>query len=195
MNALPPDNSNGYELIAEAFIRARSPSIGAATVREWSKELQPGSSILDLGCGHGVPISQSLINKGFTVHGIDASPSLIAAFRQRFPKARAECQAVEHSKFFGRKYDGVIAWGLMFLLAPAIQPIVISKAARALKPGGKFLFTSPRKALKWSDALTGRESVSLGAEVYEQILSAEGFTLAGEKLDEGDNHYYFASKP
>jgi 2-polyprenyl-3-methyl-5-hydroxy-6-metoxy-1,4-benzoquinol methylase len=193
-NTIPLDKSNGYEQFAETFIRARNPRIGAATVREWSKTLPPASSILDLGCGHGVPISQALINDGFAVYGVDASAKLITAFRQRFSKAPTECSAVEESEFFRRTFDGVVAWGLIFLLPAEVQPLVIGKVGRALSPAGKFLFTSPQEALTWPDALTGRTSVSLGREAYQRILRAEGLVLVGETFDEGDNHYYFASK-
>ena len=176
-------------------MRVRNPRIGSATVLEWSKALPPGSSVLDLGCGHGVPISQVLINEGFRLYGVDASAKLITAFHQRFPEAYAECAAVEDSEFFRRTFDGVVAWGLMFLLPPDLQAIVIDKVGRALNPGGKFLFTSPEKALRWSDAMTGRVTISLGMEAYEQIVRAAGLHLAGEASDEGDNHYYFVSKP
>ncbi|HEY8459546.1 MAG TPA: class I SAM-dependent methyltransferase, partial [Blastocatellia bacterium] len=47
--------------------------------------------------------------EGFNVHGVDASPSMITAFRARFPHAPAEQGAVEDSQFFGRSFDGVIA--------------------------------------------------------------------------------------
>jgi SAM-dependent methyltransferase len=191
---MPQDKSNGYEQLAETFIRARNRQIGTATVREWSKTLPPGSSILDLGCGNGVPISEVLINEGFAVYGVDASPKLIAAFRERFPDAHAECSAVEDSEFFRRTFDGAIAWGLMFLLPADIQAALIRKIARTLNPSGRFLFTSPQEPLTWFDALTERKSISLGAEVYQQILHAEGLTLVGETLDEGDNHYYLVSK-
>jgi 2-polyprenyl-3-methyl-5-hydroxy-6-metoxy-1,4-benzoquinol methylase len=193
-NTTPPDKSNGYEQLAEIFIQARNRLIGSATVREWSTTLPAGSSILDLGCGHGVPISEVLINEGFAVYGVDASPTLISAFRQRFPKADAECSAVEDSEFFHRTFDAAIAWGLMFLLPADVQRIVIPRVARALKPGGKFLFTSPQNPLTWLDVQTKRMSISLGVEEYEKILRAEGLTLVGETVDEGDNHYYFASK-
>jgi SAM-dependent methyltransferase len=191
---MPQDKSNGYEQLAETFIRARNRQIGTATVREWSKTLPPGSSILDLGCGNGVPISEVLINEGFAVYGVDASPKLIAAFRERFPDAHAECSAVEDSGFFRRTFDGAIAWGLMFLLPADIQAALIRKIARTLNPSGRFLFTSPQEPLTWFDALTERKSISLGAEVYQQILHTEGLTLVGETLDEGDNHYYLVSK-
>jgi len=49
-------------------------------------------------------------------------------------------------------------------------------------------------ALTWSDALSWRTSISLGGEVYQQILRAAGLILVGETFDQGDNHYCFASK-
>jgi len=108
------DRSNGYEGISEEFISGRTrSSIGAATVRQWAKAIPPGSDVLDLGCGHGAPISEALVDEGLNVYGVDASPSMIAAFRARFPQAPAECEAVEDSQFFGRKFDGVVAWGLV----------------------------------------------------------------------------------
>ena len=79
------DKSNGYEQVAGRFMSARNPRTGVAIIREWSRTVAPRSAILDLGCGHGVPISQTLIEEGFTVFGVDASRTLIAAFRMRFP--------------------------------------------------------------------------------------------------------------
>lgn len=191
----PQEKSNGYEEIAESFMLSRNPHIGLATVREWSKTLNPGCSILELGCGHGVPISQALTDSGFALYAVDASVTMIKAFRDRFPNAHSECSSVEDSEFFSRTFDGVVAWGLMFLLAPDVQASLIKKIAKVLNRGGKFLFTSPQAAVTWSDAMTGRESVSLGAGEYQRILRADGLFLTGEQSDEGDNHYYFASKP
>ena len=194
-NTIPQDKSNGYEQIAEAFMRARNPRIGPATVRQWSRSLPPGIAILDLGCGHGYPIAQALSDEGFVIYGVDASATLITAFRERFPQARSECAAAEDSEFFCRTFDGIVAWGLMFLLPPDTQTTLIGKVARALNPGGKFLFTFPHKAATWSDSLTGRISISLGAERYQQILRTEGLVVVGETVDEGGNYYYFVSKP
>jgi hypothetical protein len=83
----------------------------------------------------------------------------------------------------------------MFLLPAAFQPVLIGKVAGALRRGGTFLFTSPRSAATWPDALTGRESVSLGSDAYARVLRAEGLTLIGEKSDEADNNYYSVLKP
>lgn len=191
----PPGPSNGYEEVAERFMLSRDTQIGAATVRDWSKRLTRGASILDLGCGHGIPISEVLIQEGFVLYGVDASAKMITAFRARFPDACAECAAVEDSAFWGCVFEGVVAWGLLFLLPPEVQVRLIYKVGKALRNGGQFLFTAPREAVAWNDAQTGRESRSLGFRAYQQILRAESMVLVGEGSDQGGNHYYFAAKP
>jgi SAM-dependent methyltransferase len=189
------DKSNGYERNAEEFMHRRNQNIGVATVREWCQSLPKGCAVLELGCGSGAPISQVLIDEGLDLHAVDASPKMIAAFRTRFPGVPAECCAVEDSRLFDRTFDAVIAWGLMFLLPAELQPLVIAKAARALNPGGRFLFTAPKEVTTWIDVLTRLESVSLGQEQYHELLRAEGLELTGDAVDEGENYYYRVVKP
>jgi 2-polyprenyl-3-methyl-5-hydroxy-6-metoxy-1,4-benzoquinol methylase len=189
------DRSGGYERMAQEFLRGRrSAGVGAATVREWSRSLASDGAVLDLGCGHGVPISEVLVDEGLDVYGVDASRTMIAEFQARFPHAHAQCSAVEDSDFFARTFDGIVAWGLMFLLSPPAQALVIRKVSQSLARGGRFLFTSPFQVCTWTDILTGAQSVSLGRDRYRQILEAEGLELEQETSDEGDNHYYFTSK-
>lgn len=192
------DRSNGYEKVAAEFLAGRggpqSTRIGAQTVRTWARQLAPGSSILDLGCGSGVPITEVLIGEGLAVHGIDASPSLVAAFKQRWPDTPINCETVEESAFFSRQFDAALAWGLLFLLSARTQRELIGRISAALRPGGRLLFTSPKEAVTWKDALTGRESRSLGAAEYQQELAIRGLTLIDQYDDEGENHYYDAVK-
>jgi len=189
------DKSNGYEQVAQLFMSERDSLTGVSTVRDWSRTLVRGSSILDVGCGHGVPISQALIEDGFTLYGVDASASLIESFRKRFPGAHAECSAFEDSAFFRRTFDAVVAVGLMFLLRPDAQCLLIRQVKQALNSNGQFLFTSPKEKCIWQDILTHRESVSLGAQRYHEVLQAEGLILVGEMSDEGNNHYYSVRRP
>lgn len=191
----PPDPSNGYDAVAHDFMASRSRSaVGRSTVAAWAGTLAAGAAVLDLGCGHGVPISQVLVDQGLTVHGVEASPTLCAAFRTRFPHAHVECASVEESRFFDRRFDAVIAWGLMFLLAREAQARVIHKVSAALNPGGKFLFTAPRQNCGWPDAMTGQTSISLGSDAYRRIVESAALVLDGETDDEGENHYYFVRK-
>lgn len=194
------DASNGYESIADIFIARRGTrpavgdAIGAATIRAWADALPPGATALDLGSGPGEPSTRVLRDAGLSTYAVDASPTMVAAFRERFPDVPIECNTVEASDFFGRKFDGVIAWGLLFLLDATAQAHVIHKVGRALNRGGRFLFTAHKEPLEWLDAMTGRRSQSLGAQIYERLLREAGMSWVGEALDEGENHYYFAEK-
>ena len=96
------DRSNGYEKIAARFLEHREHDvnrIGAAAARDWAKPLAPGSAVLDLGCGSGIPISKVLIEAGMTVCGVDASATMVNKFKKNFPEASITCEAVEESIF------------------------------------------------------------------------------------------------
>ena len=190
------DGSNGWEAIAEGFIRHRVTSAaGATTVGVWARSFSPADSILDLGCGSGIPISRVLLDAGLSVFGVEASPTLAAEFHRNFPTAPIACEPVQESALFTRSFEGVVAWGLMFLLSEADQRTVIAKIAKILKPGGRFLFTAPWQAFAWPDASTGRYSVSLGHDAYARALEIAGLRLVAEHDDESSNHYYEALRP
>jgi cyclopropane fatty-acyl-phospholipid synthase-like methyltransferase len=172
----------------------RRSNIGASTVREWARQFPAGAAVLDLGSGSGVPVTEALVECGLAVYAVEASQSLVSAFQRRFPGVPVDCSPVEVSSFFNRTFDGILAWGLMFLLAPATQQALIRKAASALRPGGRFLFTSPSQTCTWTDALTGQESISPGRGAYIEVFEACGLTLENELQDEGGNHYYETSR-
>lgn len=190
------DKSNGWEGFAQQFIsRSHLSTVGVAVVQSWADALPPRSRVLDLGCGPGTPRAEVLVNGNFVLHAIDAAPSLVDAYRDRFPGACVACESVEESSFFGETFDGVMAWGLLFLLGVDAQRALFPRVARALRPGGTFLFTAPRQAGTWTDASTKQQSVSLGAEAYISLLDEAGLILRAEYDDEGANHYYDAIKP
>jgi SAM-dependent methyltransferase len=194
------DGSNGYEEIASIYVAGRGTrplvgdAVGAATVRAWAQAFRAGATVLDLGCGSGEPSTRILQEAGLASYAVDASSTMVAAFRERFPGVPIEHNTVEASAFFGRTFDGVLAWGLLFLLEPVAQALVIQKVAGTLNPGGRFLFTAPKEPLEWSDAMTDRPSQSLGAYTYERLLRDAGLTWVDEALDEGENHYYFVER-
>lgn len=186
------DRSEGYNGVAEQFMAARS-DIGTTFVRSWARDnLLPASSIADVGCGSGVPIAQALIEDGFAVFGIDASPSLLAAFRRGFPGVQSACEAAQDSVFFHRIFDAAVSIGLLFLLSVDDQRRVFHRIADALKPGGRLLFTAPWQICEWQDVLTGRQSRSLGKQEYERLLEGSGLRLVG--CHQKENHFFDAAK-
>ena len=189
------DHSAGWEAVSDQFMAIRS-QIGAALVRSWAKDHLPRSAaILDVGCGSGVPIAQSLVNDGFSVWGVDASPSLISAYRLNLPGMPAVCEPAQDSSFFDRNFVGVVSIGLIFLLSEEDQRRLLTSVANVLEPSGRFLFSAPREVCRWNDTLTGRASMSLGADAYAAHLTSVGLRLDGCRSDEGGNNYYEAVKP
>ena len=194
------DRSNGYEAVSEEFLarrgnsRTRSNAIGVKEVRKWAKTLPRGSSVIDLGCGPGFPITVVLVEEGLQVFGVEAAPSLVAAFQRNLPGTPIICESVLESRLFDRTFDAVLSIGLMFLLKAEEQKRLIQRFAEILTPGGRLLFTSTAKPAVWNDGMTGLESVSLGAEEYRRLLRASGISVAEEYEDEGESHYFEAFK-
>jgi SAM-dependent methyltransferase len=194
------DLSNGYESIAPEWLARRGNSstrfnaIGVKEVRKWAATLPRGSSVIDLGCGPGFPLTAVLVEEQLQVFGVDAAPSFVAAFQHNLPGTPIVCESVLESRFFDRTFDAVLSIGLMFLLKANEQLHLIRRFADALVPGGRLLFTSPAKPHVWSDGMTGLASISLGAEEYRSQLSAVRLTVTQEYEDEGRNHYFEALK-
>ena len=61
------DRSNGWEAVAAQLIALRSPTIGVSTLDKWIASLPARGAVLDLGCGAGIPVSESLVKAGFDV--------------------------------------------------------------------------------------------------------------------------------
>ncbi len=184
-----PDASGGYEAVASVYAATRSRTVGAAAVERWAARLRPGARVLDLGCGPGEPVSTVLHGAGCAVHALDASPAMINAYRARFPATPLVCADAAHAPFPDRSFDGVVAWGLLFLLRPEHQQRVVARVAALLKPEGRFLFTAPRTAATWRDVLTGRTSVSLGHAAYRDLLASHSFEVIASDTDEGGNDH------
>jgi hypothetical protein len=119
---------------------------------------------------------------------------MTAEFRSNFPNVPIPCATVEDSDFFGRTFDGVVAWRLFFLLSAEVQLQQIEKVAAILASGGRLLFTAPNESCSWLDGMPERPSISLGHDAYRVALDGQGMTLDGTYVDEGQNYHYPALK-
>ena len=189
------DCTHGYDALARVFAASRSKVVGVAEVQRWAEQLRAPAEVLDVGCGPGVPLTAALIEAGCRVWAVDASPQMVALFSARFPDVPVAREPVESMTHFGRQFDGVLAWGLVFLLEPDQQRAAIAHLADAVAPGGQLLFTAPAQVLEWHDVMTGERSRSLGVDEYRRLLDQHAVSLLHEFDDEGENHYYVAARP
>jgi cyclopropane fatty-acyl-phospholipid synthase-like methyltransferase len=185
------DSASAYEKHAREFLDARDRSaIGAAVVEQWASSLSPGTAVLEIGCGGGLPVTRALVNAGLEVWAVDSSPTLLSEFGARFPNVPVECARALESTYFGRKFGAVISIGLMFLLSAEEQAALIRRASEVIVVGGRFLFTAPIEIGTWADTATGHGCRSLGRERYESILTEAGFRAVATYADEARNNYY-----
>src|SRR6266568_3159807 len=94
---------------------------------------QPGERILDLGCGDGA-LTERLVSAGAKVVGVDASPDMVNAARQRGLDARV----MDGSNLdFNSEFDAVFSNAAMHWMKRD-PDAVISGVHRVVKPGGRF---------------------------------------------------------
>jgi SAM-dependent methyltransferase len=103
--------------------------------------------ILDIGCGTGRHALE-LARRGYSVTGIDLSASQLDRARE---KAARESLAVRLERHDARCLPFVAEFDLALMLCEGSFPLmetdemnfqILQNAARALKPGGTFLFTT-----------------------------------------------------
>jgi SAM-dependent methyltransferase len=140
--------------------------------------LQPGASVLDIGCGGGVPVARDLIAGGFEVTGIDSSPALIALCSRRFPNADwrvADMRMLD----LGRRFGGLIAWHSFFHLCADDQRAMFPIFAVHAAPGALLTFTSGPVAGVAMGEWQGEPLFhdSLAQDEYRALLSANGFEV------------------
>lgn len=174
-----------YEAHAAAWDRqrGRESRLEADWLDRFAALLPAGATVLDLGCGSGVPIARHLIERGCSLTGVDSSPSLIGLCRQRFPGHQwlvADMRALD----LGQRFDGLIAWHSSFHLRPDDQRALFPRFAAHAGPGAALMFTaghgSGERIGEWqSEPLY---HASLDPAEYDALLAANGFRLVERRL-------------
>jgi SAM-dependent methyltransferase len=185
-----------YDDIAAHYVAVRRTSIGVSDVAAFVRPLPPGSRVLDLGCGDGIPISRLLHDSGLDVFGIDSSARMVERFRANCPGVPVQHAPILESNFFNLTFDAVVAWGILFHLSPTDQEAAIAKVSACLNPRGRFLFTSGDEEGTIESSMHGVtfHYVSLGSARYAAVLRANGLRLVDEHRDLWGNYYYVAER-
>lgn len=166
-----------YEENAAAWDRMRGNGLFEKPwLDRFLARVRSGGTILDIGCGTGVPIARYLIEQGFGVTGIDSAPSLIAICRERFPEQNWRV-ADMRSLNLGLRFDGLIAWHSSFHLTPEAQTKLFPRLAAHAAPGAALMFTSGTRHGEILAEWQGEPLYhgSLSPEEYRALLTANGF--------------------
>ncbi|MBA4802583.1 MAG: class I SAM-dependent methyltransferase [Euryhalocaulis sp.] len=169
----------------DADRRRARPQGEADWIRRFMRLAEPESQLLDLGCGAGEPIVPDLLAGGYSVTGIDSSPSLIALCKQRFPDQNwlaADMRQLDLECRFG----GLLAWHSLFHLTPPDQQKMFPVFARLAAPGAPLMFTSGDRRNVSVGNWRGEAlyHASLDAGEYEVLLRDNGFGLVEHMVDD-----------
>jgi ubiquinone/menaquinone biosynthesis C-methylase UbiE len=212
-----PEDVDPKAIVREGFNRVstiyRPPGSPAdafghtfADHRDWLEpffqQLKPGTQVLDLGCGCGIP-DAGILAERFRVTGVDISDVQIARARRLVPAVRFLRADMTEVSFPSRSFGGVVCLYALIHVPLREQPDLLSKVARWLAPGGLFLVTTG--STEW----TGIEDRWLGsnakmywshadARTYERWLAKAGFeVLRRTPVPEGDSEHllFLAQRP
>jgi len=149
--------------------------------------LQPGASILDIGCGSGQPIARHLIERGYNVTGIDSSQPLIEKCRARFPR-NEWIVADMRTLALNRTFDAIIAWDSFFHLSYEHQRAMFPIFRQHSNPGAPLLFTTGPDHGVAMGSYQGESlyHASLSPVEYRELLDAHGFTVIEYKAEDPD---------
>jgi SAM-dependent methyltransferase len=153
MSSLDPHRAVLISYQAMGFCNPLSAELLDRTVK--MAALEPGSRVLDLGCGNAAMAIHLAENHGLKVDAIERSPAVAAIARERLRGRGAPGAVTLHnvsSKDFldgGKAYDLLLAVGASGVVEGPPEPLAILKALRPhVRPGGYLL---------WADAFWKRE--------------------------------------
>ncbi len=107
--------------------------------------LQPGEAVLDVGCGTGTLAIAAKRQVGPTgiVHGIDASPEMLARAEKKARKASVEIvlrnAMAQALPFPDGQFDAVLSTIMLHHLPRKARQQCAAEMRRVLKPGGRVL--------------------------------------------------------
>lgn len=172
-----------YERNAQNYVADRR-GVGCDE-SEWLERfialLPQGATILDIGCGCGEPMAGYCIRRNFSVEGVDASPTLIAVCRERFPIQRWQVADMRQLAL-GRKFHGILAWDSFFHLSHDDQRRMFPIFKLHAASGAALMFTSGTAHGVAMGTYHGEPlyHASLAPGEYRALLEANGFRVSSQ---------------
>lgn len=104
------------------------------------KSLPMNASVLDLGCGIGIPRAKQLAER-FKVTGVDISPENIRYASEHVPNAEFLCADMTQLNLPAESFDGIVAFYSIIHVPREEHQELLKSIHCWLKPGGRFVAT------------------------------------------------------
>lgn len=130
----------GYDAMAGRYLAGKDPKDVAtlSALEDLAKRLPGGASVLDLGCGAGVPATRWLSER-FEVTGVDISTRQLELARRNAPKAKLVRSGMTAFDAAPGSFGAVVALLSIIHVPREEHPALFRNIFRWLEPGGYFL--------------------------------------------------------
>jgi 2-polyprenyl-3-methyl-5-hydroxy-6-metoxy-1,4-benzoquinol methylase len=102
------------------------------------RRLQPGSRVLELGCGCGIPVAQELA-AAYRITGVDISEVQIERARSLVPSATFMCTDIASLEFSRGEFDAIVSFFAIIHVPLPEQRSLFERLARWLRPNGVLM--------------------------------------------------------
>ena len=134
---------SGYDRMAEQYLATKDPEdpLALAAIEDLASHLPSNATVLDLGCGAGVPVTRWLADRGFAVTGVDVSARQLELARTNVPEGTFLKADMTEVDFGTETFDAVVALHSIIHVPRTGHPALLESIHRWLRPGGVFLAT------------------------------------------------------
>lgn len=133
--------ADGYDAIGDAYtahVLENRYLDGEWYLDTLSERLPRGATLLDLGCGAGIPTAMRLA-EDFDVTGVDISPRQIERARRNVPNAKFVAADITEVEFPPGSFDAVTAFYSIIHVPREEHYALFQCIVRWLRPGGVFM--------------------------------------------------------
>lgn len=180
------DVRQGYNKVADEYLKQRDQFTNNKYLDKLAELLPKSATVLDVGCGAGVPIDSYLINKGYKVIGIDISEKQIELAKKNNPQGEYKVQ--DMSKLNGGEYevDAVVSFYAIFHTKRETHLDLLKKINSFLPKNGYLLITmgSSDWEGKEDDFYGGTMEWShYNADKNRELVKRSGFEIIFDEID------------
>lgn len=188
----------GYEQMAKQYAASRHFLRSDQFVSKFEQHLPRQASVLDLGCGNGLPVASYLLKKGHLVTGVDISPTQIKLAQKNCPRGEFLVADIAELSYDQYKVDGVVCLYALFHLPRTLHLRILKTINSFLPIGGQLLLTMGDKDFEGTHLMFGAKmwSSHYGPNINSRLVKDAGFEIDLDEVSTSgqEKHQFILAK-